>query len=638
MIRFCRSLGCKGLSDFKLRLASGLTGTMPITHTQVTGDDTILEVGDKVLGNTASAILQVRDHLNRDSIDQAVRLISDAERVEFYAVGHFGSVADDAQFKLLRMGVSAAAYTVPRLQVLAANLLHPGVVAVVISGSGRIEELLEVVDKAHERGAVVIAITASQSPLARKADVALIVDHVEDIATQVPMISRILHLLMIDILVVGVSMRRGEASLPQLGDAATIALDEGAAGARRAGTPAPPARASARPGRWPHLTSHSRSGTEGGFPASPGRNNGRFTCSAENGYIPRQIAWPRGFRLLERDDQGCRSRWPRFRSPRCRAPSMATTTSPQPVRQAVLKVAAELRYSPHAAARSLSSKRTHTIGVVLPDLHGEFFSELVRGIDQVAREHGQYLLVSSYHGHPEEQGAALRAMRGRVDGLLVMSPYADDSGYLTENLSPSLPVGADQHAPARRRATPRCGIDNHGGAVRMVRHLVETRPPAHRLHRRAGSTTSTRANACAAIATRWPRLLPRREGVGAAGRFQRSLRPRGRRRDRGVAERPDAVFAANDMMALGCLFAFNQAGLRVPEDIALVGFDDIPLARYVHPPLTTMRVNIAELGGRRCAPARCRQSVADAPANRFVPEADRARIQRRQPRPRSDSS
>ena len=62
--------------------------------------------------------------------------------------------------------------------------------------------------------------------------------------------------------------------------------------------------------------------------------------------------------------------------------------------------------------------------------------------------------------------------------------------------------------------------------------------------------------------------------------------------------RPDAVFAANDMMALGCLFALNQAAIRVPEDIALVGFDDIPLARYVHPPLTTMRVNISELGAR----------------------------------------
>jgi glucokinase len=257
VIRFCRSLGCEGLSDFKLRLASGLTSTMPITHTQVTSEDSMVELGAKVLGNTASAILQVRDHLNRDTIDRAVRLITQAQRVEFYAVGHYGVVAEDAQFKFLRVGVSSVAYTDPRLQVLAANMLNPQSVAVVISSSGRIHELLEVVDRARERGAAVIAITAGQSPLARKADLALIVDHVEDIATQVPMISRILHLLMIDILVVGVTMRRGEQSLPLLGKEASVALDEegpeqAPAGAKRM------APGVSTAGTLAHMTSHSR--------------------------------------------------------------------------------------------------------------------------------------------------------------------------------------------------------------------------------------------------------------------------------------------------------------------------------------------------------------------------------------------
>ena len=225
VIRFCRSLGCDGLSNFKLRLASSLTGTMPITHIQVTDADSMLELGDKVLSNTASAILQVRNHLNPKTIDQVVRLIADAKRVEFYAVGHFGSVAEDAQFKFLRMGVSAMSYTAPRLQLLAANVLDPNVVVVVISGSGQIQELLEVVDKAKERGATVVAITASQSALARKVDIALMLDNIEDSASQVPMISRILHLLMIDILVVGVTMQRG-ITVPALEKEARHALDE----------------------------------------------------------------------------------------------------------------------------------------------------------------------------------------------------------------------------------------------------------------------------------------------------------------------------------------------------------------------------------------------------------------------------
>ena len=256
VIRFCRSLGCEGLSDFKLRLASGLTGTIPITHTQVTGKDSMLELGAKVLGNTASAILQARDHLNRDSMDRAMRMIADARRLEIYAVGHYGAVASDAQFKFLRVGVSAVAYTDPRLQTLSANLLRPDDVVLIISSSGRIAELLAVAEAAQERGAKVVAITESQSPLARKADLALIVDHVEDIATQVPMISRILHLLMVDILVVGVTLHRG-ASLPALGSDATMGLDEVAPGQTTSGARRKAPGVSAA-GPLAHLTSHSR--------------------------------------------------------------------------------------------------------------------------------------------------------------------------------------------------------------------------------------------------------------------------------------------------------------------------------------------------------------------------------------------
>jgi glucokinase len=226
VIRFCRSLGCEGLSDFKLRLASGLTGTVPVTHTQVTHDDSMLELGAKVLGNTASAILQVRSQLNREMIDRAIALLLQANRVEFFAVGHYGVVAQDAQYKFLRFGVSSGAYTDPRLQLLAAGVLKPRDVAVIISSAGRMAELLEVADKARERGAYVIAITASQSPLARKADATLIVDHVEDISTHLPMISRILHLLVIDILAVGVAMQRNPAGAHLLGGEADERLDE----------------------------------------------------------------------------------------------------------------------------------------------------------------------------------------------------------------------------------------------------------------------------------------------------------------------------------------------------------------------------------------------------------------------------
>jgi LacI family transcriptional regulator len=265
------------------------------------------------------------------------------------------------------------------------------------------------------------------------------------------------------------------------------------------------------------------------------------------------------------------------------------------VRKHVTEIANRLRYQPHAAARSLSSRRTQTIGVVLPDLYGEFFSELIRGIDAVARARRQHLLVSSYHGHPEEQGEALRAMRGRVDGLLVLSPYADRPGFLTDNLPSALPaVLINTHLPDA--TYPVLSVDNFGGASAMVEHLAEAG------HKRIAFICGPEDNFDASERLRGYRTalaqhLTDAQPIELPGDFDESSGYEAGKRILGSKQRPDAVFAANDMMALGCLYAFNEAGIKVPSDIALAGFDDIPLARFVHPTLTTMRVSIAELGG-----------------------------------------
>ncbi|KAB8163156.1 LacI family DNA-binding transcriptional regulator [Lysobacter maris] len=265
------------------------------------------------------------------------------------------------------------------------------------------------------------------------------------------------------------------------------------------------------------------------------------------------------------------------------------------VRDRVLSVARELRYTPHAAARSLSSRRTQALGVVLPDLHGEFFSELIRGIDQVARRHRLHLLLSSYHGDVEEQGTALQAMRGRVDGLLVMSPYTAASQSLEDARSLSqLPVVLINSQSGGAAGTV-LGVDNHGGARVMVEHLVSGG------HRRIAFIAGPEDNFDAHERLRGYRdalaeLLPDTAEWILRGDFDEASGHRAGRELIAASERPDAVFAANDMMALGCMFAFLQAGIDVPGEIALAGFDDIPLAGYVHPGLSTMRVNIAELG------------------------------------------
>ncbi len=264
------------------------------------------------------------------------------------------------------------------------------------------------------------------------------------------------------------------------------------------------------------------------------------------------------------------------------------------LRGRIREVAARLRYMPHGAARSLITRRTQTLGAILPDLYGEFFSELMRGMDVAAREHNLHLLVSSSHGSAEETADALRALSGRVDGLLVMSPHAD-AALLAQNLPPAVPtVLMNTRAGAGDYHT--LAIDNHGGARAMVGHLLACG------HRRIAMIAGPEHNFDAEERLRGVRdaLAGQADGelVVLRGDFSEKSGYMAGLEIQRMARRPQAVFAANDMMALGCLFALNVAGISVPRDIALAGFDDIPMARFVTPPLTTMRVNIAELGER----------------------------------------
>jgi len=258
----------------------------------------------------------------------------------------------------------------------------------------------------------------------------------------------------------------------------------------------------------------------------------------------------------------------------------------------VLRAASRLHYTPHAAARSLIIRRTHTIGLLLPDIHGEYFSELIRGVDRAARARGLHLLVSSTHGNNAEAAEALRSMNGRVDGLLMMSPYIGGAS-LEDALPSGLPtVLMNTHESAGIAAA--FVVDDFGGARAMTAHLVA-----------AGYQDIAHIRGPANDFQSLERVRGYRAGLGAGG-VARVIdgdftEGSGYLAGRALAAsdtRPQAVFAANDTMAIGCLFALTQAGVRVPHDIALAGFDDIPLARFVSPPLTTVRVEVAEMGRR----------------------------------------
>ena len=265
-------------------------------------------------------------------------------------------------------------------------------------------------------------------------------------------------------------------------------------------------------------------------------------------------------------------------------------------RHRVLDVAARLRYAPNAAARSLTTNRTGTLGVLLPDLYGEFFSEVIRGIDLAARKSGFHVLVSSSHSDRSEVEAVLRALRGRVDGLIVMSPEADAQA-LQANLSSTLPVVL-LNCRVEGGGFESINIDNYGGSLGMTRHLLALG------HHRIAFVQGAPGNHDAQERLRGYRDALRTysgswsEELELPGDFGEESGHRAGAALLHLEPRPTAVFAANDAMAIGLLSALQEAGVRVPDDVAVVGFDDIPIARFLTPPLTSVRVSIAELGGR----------------------------------------
>ena len=220
VVRFCRSVGYDGLSDFKLKLAGSVSEGVPFIHRSVDSDDKTTDVMVKVIDNTVAAFLKYRNDASVSALDQAVQALaqthSTGKRIEFYGVGNSGIVAQDAQHKFFRVGMNTIAYSDGHMQVMSASMLGQGDCVVVISNSGRTRDLMDACDIAKKRGATTIVITASGSPLATSGQIHLTADHPESYDRYSPMVSRLMHLLIIDILATTVALRIGETLQPAL--------------------------------------------------------------------------------------------------------------------------------------------------------------------------------------------------------------------------------------------------------------------------------------------------------------------------------------------------------------------------------------------------------------------------------------
>ncbi|MBT8147373.1 MAG: SIS domain-containing protein [Gammaproteobacteria bacterium] len=208
IIRFCRAVGFDGFKSFKLQLARALGSGNVFTQFAVDDNDTIGDLSDKVFDSTIGSLLAIRDDLDPKALEKAINAIANARRVEFYGFGASGSVAADAQHKFFRLRLSTAAYTDPHIQHMSAISLGKKDVVVAISQSGRSKALLQSVRLAREAGATVIGLAPQQTPLSKFSSISVHVNMEEDNQAFSPVSSRIAHLLVIDVLAMGVARHR----------------------------------------------------------------------------------------------------------------------------------------------------------------------------------------------------------------------------------------------------------------------------------------------------------------------------------------------------------------------------------------------------------------------------------------------
>ncbi len=220
VVRFCRSMGYEGLSDFKLKLAGSLSEGVPFIHRNVGAQDNSNDVLVKVIDNTVTAFLKYRNDASSAAIDKAAEAIAlthkKGKRLEFFGVGNSGIVAQDAQHKFFRLGFHTISHSDGHLQIMSASLLGPGDCLVVFSNSGRTRDLLDSCEIAKKNGATTVVVTASGSPLANAGKIHLAADHPESYEKFSPMVSRLLHLMIVDVLATTVALRIGSAHLQPL--------------------------------------------------------------------------------------------------------------------------------------------------------------------------------------------------------------------------------------------------------------------------------------------------------------------------------------------------------------------------------------------------------------------------------------
>jgi RpiR family carbohydrate utilization transcriptional regulator len=210
-IRFCRSLGCDGFPGLKVQLAQAVAVGAPYVHSAIATADSASAVADKVFASSIEALHSVRVRLDMAAVERAVDALARARRIDLVGTGLSSVAALDAHHKFVRLGVATAFQPDPHLQRMLAETLEPGDVALAFSYTGLVRDVVRIVELARGRGATVIGVTRTGTALAAASDIVIPIDTQENTFVYAPMVTRLAHLAVVDVLATAVALRSGPA-------------------------------------------------------------------------------------------------------------------------------------------------------------------------------------------------------------------------------------------------------------------------------------------------------------------------------------------------------------------------------------------------------------------------------------------
>jgi LacI family transcriptional regulator len=262
----------------------------------------------------------------------------------------------------------------------------------------------------------------------------------------------------------------------------------------------------------------------------------------------------------------------------------------------ILRISNELNYKPNLVARNFVKQTSYAIGLILPDISDEFFTDIIRGVDEITHKNGYYTMVASSHKHRTlSDSITTFSQTGLVGGvILLVSAMTDDlKNILDHTKIPVVLIGGGK----QERGFDSVAIENYEGAFNATEYLIKKKG-----FNKIAHITGPAENYDAFLRKKGFIDACKKNGVSinksfiVDGNFTIDSGYHGFIQLYGLPEKPQAIFAANDMMALGCYDAANYFNVKIPDDISLIGFDDIFISKYINPGLTTVRVQIEEVG------------------------------------------